>query len=132
MIPLALLASATGARTLAGLAAVSGRRSTRLVAAGELIYDKVPSVPSRVAPSLLIGRVAAGALVGFVVGARAGQSRAGSAAAGGLIAFASAHITYRMRRALSRRMPAIAAALAEDAMVIGASAAGAALLRSDR
>jgi uncharacterized membrane protein len=101
----------------------------RLAAAGELIYDKVPSVPKRVAPSSLIGRVAAGAVLGALVAARTGQNRAGPAIAGGLIAFASAHLTYRMRRALCERMPAMAAAFVEDGIVLGAAATGAALLR---
>jgi len=130
LLPLALLASATGARTLAGVAAVSRRAPTRLFATGELIYDKLPSVPRRVAPSLLVGRVAAGALVGVVVGGRTGHNRAGSAIVGGLIAFASAHLTYRMRRALSEHMSPMAAALVEDGIVVGAARAGAALLRS--
>lgn len=132
LIPLALLASASGARTFSGVAALSRRGPTRFFAGGEFIYDKVPSVASRVAPRLLIGRVAAGALVGAVVGGRTGRSRAGSALLGGLIAFASAHLTYRMRRALSERMPAMAAALVEDGIVTGAAVTGARLLRSGR
>lgn len=131
LIPLALLASASGARTWAGVAALSRRGPTRLLAAGEMVYDKVPTVPSRVAPSSLIGRVAAGALVGAVVGHRTGRSRTGSAIVGGLIAFASAHLSYRMRRALAERMPATAAALVEDGIVVGAAMTGARLLRSD-
>jgi uncharacterized membrane protein len=131
LLPLALLASASGARTWAGVTALSGRGPTRLFAAGELIYDKVPGVPSRVAPKLLVGRVAAGALIGAAVANRTGRSRASSAVLGGLIAFASAHFTSRMRRALSERMPATLAALVEDGIVVGTAAAGAALLRSD-
>jgi uncharacterized membrane protein len=130
LIPLALLASATGARTWSGIAAVSGRTPTRLAATGELIYDKMPSVESRVAPRSLVVRVAAGAVVGAVVAGRTGQSRVGSAIVGGLIAFASAYLTYRMRRALSERMPATAAAFVEDGVVLGTAATGAALLRS--
>ena len=131
LLPLVLLASASGARTFTGVAALAGRRAPRLFAAGELIYDKVPSVPRRVAPGLIVGRVAAGALVGTVVANRTGRSRTGSAILGGLIAFAGAHLTYRMRRALSERMPAFAAALVEDALVVGAATAGVALLRSE-
>ena len=129
LTPLALLAAASGARTWAGVAALSRHTPTRLFAAGELVYDKVPTVPSRVAAPLLLGRIAAGALVGATVGSRVGRSRAGSAILGGLVAFASAHATYRMRRALGRRLPAMAAALVEDAIVVGAAWAGAALLR---
>jgi uncharacterized membrane protein len=129
LVPLALLAAASGARTWAGVAAISRRTPTKLFAAGEFIYDKVPTVPSRVAPPLLVGRIAAGALVGATVGRRTGRNRAGSAILGGLVAFASAHATYRMRRALGRRLPAMAAALVEDAIVVGAAVAGAELLR---
>lgn len=128
-MPLALLAAASGARTSAGIAAISRRTPARLFAAGEFIYDKVPTVPSRVAPRLLVGRIAAGAVVGATVGRRAGRNRVGSAILGGLVAFASAHATYRMRRALGRRLPPIAAALVEDAIVVGAAWAGTELLR---
>ena len=131
-MPLALLAAASGARTWAGVAAISRRTPTKLFAAGEFVYDKVPTVPSRVAPPLLAGRIAAGALVGATVGSRTGGNRVGSAILGGLVAFVSAHATYRMRRALGRRLPPLAAALVEDAIVVGAAAAGAALLRAER
>jgi uncharacterized membrane protein len=129
LMPLALLAAASGARTWAGVAAMSRRTPARLFAAGELIYDKVPTVPSRVAPPLLLGRVAAGMLVGAGVANRTGRNRAGSAILGGLVAFASAHATYRMRRALGKRLPPMVAALVEDAVVVGAAVAGAKLLR---
>ena len=128
-MPLALLAAASGARTWAGVAAISRHTPTRLFAAGEFIYDKVPTVPSRVAPPLLAGRIAAGALVGATIGSRTGRNRIGSAILGALVAFASAHATYRMRRALGRRLPLLAAAFVEDAIVVGAAVAGAELLR---
>ena len=128
MLPLVLLAAASGARTWAGVAAISRRTPPRLFAAGELIYDKVPTVPSRVAPSLLAARIAAGTVVGASVSGRAGRNRIASAVFGGLIAYASAHATYRIRRALGRRLRPIAAALVEDAVVIGAAAVGAAIL----
>src|SRR6476659_7029161 len=129
LMPLALLAAASGARTWAGVAAISRRTPTKLCAAGEFIYDKVPTVPSRVAPPLLAGRIAAGALVGATVGRRTGRNRAGSAILGGRRAIEKTHNTYRMRRALGRRLPAMAAALVEDAIVAGAAVAGAELLR---
>lgn len=129
LIPLALLAGVSGARTMAGVAAVAPRLPTRLLAAGELIADKLPIAPNRIDPGLLLGRVVAGAVVGAVVAERTGRNRGGLAVAGGLIAFASAHATFRLRRALSARLPAVAAALVEDAVVLGAAAAGAALLR---
>jgi uncharacterized membrane protein len=117
---------------MAGVAAISPRTPPRLLAAVELIVDKVPSVPNRVDPALILGRIAAGALVGVVVGGRTGRNRGELALIGGLIAFASTHATYRMRRALSDRLPSMAAALIEDAIVVGAAAVGAALLRAER
>jgi len=127
LIPLALLSAASGARTFAGVAAISPGPA-RVLAAGELIYDKVPTVPKRTEPALLLGRVVAGAVVGMVVGRRTGSDRGTSAAIGGLIALASTYATYRMRRALSMRLSAVAAALVEDAIVVGTAAVGAALL----
>jgi len=132
LIPLALLSAASGARTFAGVAAISGRSPARLAAAGELIYDKVPTVPSRLDGSSLAGRIAAGALVGAVVAGRTGRSRRELAVLGGLIAFASAAATYKLRHALTERLPAVAAALIEDALVVSAAAGGAALLRQSR
>lgn len=130
LVPLVLLAAASGARTSSGIAAAVGTTPTRLWALGELAFDKLPNVPDRIDSRLIAGRVAAGAIVGAMVGNRTGHSRAGSAVLGGLIAFASAHASYRMRRALGERLPAFAAALAEDAIVLSTAAAGAAMLRS--
>lgn len=132
LIPLTLLAAASGARTMSGVAAIAPGSAARLVALGELIADKMPNIPDRVAPAPLLGRVAAGAVVGVIAGARTGRNRGESAIIGGLIAFVSAHATYRMRRALSGRLPAVAAALVEDAIVVGAAVTGGAMLRSGR
>ena len=128
MLPLALLAAASGARTMAGVAAIVPRGPVRLLAAAELVADKLPGVPNRIDPALVLGRVAAGALVGAAVGGQTGRNRGELAIVGALIAFASTHATYRMRRALSERLPPVAAAFVEDAIVVGAAAVGAALI----
>jgi uncharacterized membrane protein len=117
---------------MAGIAAVSPRVPSKLLAGAELVADKLPSAPNRVAPALLLGRIAAGAFVGAAVGRRTGMGRGEAALIGGLIAFASTHVTYRMRRSLARRLSPQVAALVEDAVVLGTAAAGAALLRSER
>ena len=129
LIPLTLLSAASGARTFSGVAALSGRSPAKLAAAGELVFDKVPTVPSRIDAPSLVGRIAAGALVGAVVAGRTGGSRRELAVVGGLIACASAYATYELRHALSEHLPAVAAALVEDALVLSAAAGGAALLR---
>ena len=132
LIPLALLAAASGARSMAGVAAISAHAPVKLLAAGELIADKAPGIPNRVDPGPLAGRVVAGALLGMAIGGRGGRNRGEMAVIGGLIAFLSAHATFRMRRALSAHLPAVSAALVEDAIVVGAAVTGAALLRSER
>jgi uncharacterized membrane protein len=131
LVPLALLSAASGARTMTGVAAVSRRGPVALLAAAELVADKLPSAPDRIDRGPILARVAAGALIGAMVAGRAGGHRGMAAAIGGLIACASTHATFRLRRALSERMPAVAAALVEDAIVVGAAAAGAALLRRE-
>jgi len=131
LIPLTLLAAASGARSMAGLAAISTHGPVRLLAAGELFADKTPGLPDRIDPAPVLGRVVAGALLGIAVGGRTGANRSELAVIGGLIAFLSAHATFRLRRALSAHLPAASAAVVEDAIVVGAAVTGAALLRSD-
>ena len=131
LLPLTLLAAATGSRTWTGVAALEPRSVVPVLAAGELIIDKIPNVPNRIDGPSLLGRIAAGAVIGAVVAGRTGANRGESAIVGGLIAFASAHATYRLRRMLGERLPRLAAGLVEDAVAVGAAAAGAALLRED-
>jgi uncharacterized membrane protein len=134
LIPLALLAAASGARSMTGVAALSTHAPLKLLAAGELIADKAPGIPNRVDPAPLFARVVAGALLGIAVSRRraARGNQIDLAVIGGLVAFLSAHATFRMRRALSAHLPAVSAALVEDAIVVGTAVTGAALLRSER
>ena len=132
LIPLALLAAASGARSMTGVAAISTHAPVKLLAACELMAAKAPGIPDRVDPAPLVGRVVAGALLGVAIGSRSGRNRGEMAVIGGLIAFLSAHATFRMRRALSAHLPAVSAALVEDAIVVGAAVTGAALLHSER
>jgi uncharacterized membrane protein len=147
---LALLASASGARAITGIAAVTWARSrsetgprilsrfdrqlakaATAMAAFELMADKAPHIPDRVDAGPLLGRVLAGAAVGASVARLKGADRQSSAVAGALIAFASAHVSFRLRRELASHMPAFAAGLVEDALIIGIAAAGAALLEHE-
>jgi len=132
LLPLALLSAASGARTMAGVAAIVPRNTTRALAVAEVVGDKVPGAPDRTDAALLLGRVAAGALVGVLVGRRTGVNPRAAALIGAITAFASTHATFRLRRALTARMPAVSAALVEDAMVAGVAMAGARLLRRGR
>ena len=129
IVPLGLLAAASGARSMTGLAALQPRGLVRIAAGGELIADKIPNIPNRNEGMALIGRVAVGALIGAIVAKRTERNPLALAMAGGVFAFVSAHATYRMRQALSEHMPDVAAALVEDAIVTGVAALGAGLLR---
>jgi len=126
----ALLGAASGGRSLAGPAAValSGKPAVRTLAlaaaAGELVADKLPNVPSRLAPLPLAGRLA---LAGVAAGVLARRERraavvpvlvAAAAAYGGSVAGA------RWRAYAARRhWAALPAALAEDALTYTAAAA---------
>lgn len=154
LAPLALLAAASGARALSGIAGVAcvraaeanrerplapGPRIVRrfddgvakvatVLAVFEMMADKAPRIPDRVNAGPLFGRVLAGATVGAAVAQMRSRDRQPYAIAGALMAFASAQLSFRMRRALAETMPAFAAGLVEDAVVVSVVAAGAALL----
>jgi uncharacterized membrane protein len=132
------MAGATGARAMTGLAAVSRLRSreasraTTALAALELVGDKLPNVGNRTDIGPLLGRVAAGALIGAAVARTARSDGARAAIVGGLVAFAAAHISFRLRRRLSRATSPAFAALVEDATVLALARRGARLAPSRR
>jgi uncharacterized membrane protein len=152
LVPTILLAAATGARSMTGVAATArsvgalAPREVRTqparflaspqVAAGltalaamELAADKVPSIPNRTDPGPLLGRVVAGGLIGAAVAAVAGRDRAVGALVGGGAAFAGAHLSFELRRELAALLPPTLAALVEDAAVGALAAAGATAMR---
>jgi uncharacterized membrane protein len=153
-LPLALLAAASGARSMTGVAAVARVRSsaeqghadegigprvvsrvdrriadvTGALAAFELMADKAPNIPDRVNAGPLFGRVAAGAVVGASIAQMRGEDRRAPAIAGAVIAFLAAHASFRLRRVLSDEILSFAAGLVEDAIVIGVASLGASML----
>jgi len=129
LLPLALLAAASGARTFSGVAALEPRTVVPVLALGELVVDKLPNTPNRNEGLSLLGRVVAGAVIGAVVARRKKADPVALAVFGGLTSFVSAHATYRYRRALSVYLPAFGAAIVEDATVLAAATAGARLLQ---
>jgi uncharacterized membrane protein len=148
--PIAMIAGATGARSMTGLAAVAHARAanpdalgntapgryldrnianfTSVLAAGELVGDKLPFVGDRIAPGPLLGRVAAGAAIGAAVAGMTGNDRRNAAIGGAVAAFVGAHLSFQFRKALSRHMPAVLAAVIEDAAVLTLAAAGTRML----
>src|SRR4051812_21160923 len=154
LAPIAMIAGATGARSMTGIAAVAHARAdnpdsvgntrvgkrldrdiariTAVLAVGELVGDKLPKIGDRIAPGPLLGRVAAGAVVGAAVANMTGRERRNAAIGGAVAAFVGAHLSFQFRKALSRHMPAVLAALVEDVAVLGLAAAGTTMLAPRR
>ena len=126
----AVLGTVTGARTFVGLAglAVRGRlgKAAKFVvpvlAAGEMVADKLPQAPSRTEVPGLSGRVVAGAISGRVAGGWRG-ARIGAA-----FALAGCYPTERVRYEIGQRtgVPDPAIAVVEDASVAGIALAASA------
>ena len=99
----------------------------KVMAAGEIVADKLPMTPDRIAPPVLLGRLLSGALVG----AAWYKSRHGSAVGGGLlggvVAVAATFVSYALRTGISKKsgVPVALVGVGEDALVL---AGGAALL----
>lgn len=91
-----------------------------VLAAGEMIGDKLPSVPSRTSPPPLLGRVASGALVGATLFAAGERRPVAGAALGAVSAFGAAYAGEYLRAyAVSKTdVPDLAAALVEDGVVL--------------
>lgn len=103
----------------------------KVLAAGEMVGDKLPNAPDRTAPPVLLGRLLSGALVG----AAWYRSRHGSALSGGLLggvaAVAATFVSYALRTGISKQsgVPVALVGVGEDAAVL---AGGAALLRAQK
>ncbi len=96
-----------------------------VVAAGELVGDKLPMTPSRLSPAPFVARLVSGGWCGGELAARADGVRAIGIALGAAGAAAGAWLGYSIRADLSKRgLPPLGLALFEDAVAIaGARAA---------
>jgi uncharacterized membrane protein len=95
----------------------SAPRILNVVSAAEHVADKLPFIPARTDPAPLAGRIAAGALCGYVIALRARENAVVGALVGGLAAAAATFAGYHLRRALTHDagLPDVVVALAEDA-----------------
>lgn len=87
------------------LAFMQSSRTARvftLLAAGEIVGDKLPGTPDRISPMPLIGRGLAGALVGATLFARQRQPRRTGVAVGALSAVAGTYATFYLRKRLGQ------------------------------
>lgn len=145
VLPIAALSAAAGARTMSGPAMLAGalrdegsgsralfperhmgrRVATGLgaMAVGELIADKLPTTSDRVSPLPLLGRTLAGAAIGAFIARSQREPMLPAAVLGASVAFLSARLTFRARRAVRERTgwPDGVVALLEDLAVYGAA-----------
>jgi uncharacterized membrane protein len=93
-----------------------------LLAAGELVADKLPNTPARTQPPGLIARILTGALSGAALGASIGLSALPGALLGASGGVLGAFAGYQWRTGLVRalKLPDYVIALAEDAIAIAA------------
>lgn len=136
------LGAVTGLRSMTGVAALSrdladrwwlGRRATRLeawladdtvaaattvLAAGEILVDKLPGIPDRIQPGPLLGRGVIGAAVGAI--AAGPDDRLAGGIIGAASAIVGAYLGWFLRREAGRTtlIPDPAIALAEDALAV--------------
>lgn len=103
-----------------------------VLAVGELIGDKLPQTPSRMALLPLVARMLFGGLVGAIVATGLHASLNAGVILGSVFALAGAFFGYHIRRLLvtKGKLPDFAVALAEDAVVIGVSIAALRLLHA--
>ncbi len=92
-------------------------------AIGELVGDKLPKTPNRIAPFGLLGRVATGAFAGAALGTTGRRDlRLEGAILGGVGAIVGSFVGWAARKTLSGAgLPDPVGALAEDAAVIAGS-----------
>ncbi len=134
------LGAVTGMRSMTGLAMLSRtyaeqrvpRRAGRLrewlardltantltaLALGELVVDKLPGVPDRIAPGPLLGRAVMGGVIGALV---ADDHPAAGIAAGAAGAVAAAFVGWALRREAGRVtfLPDLLVAVVEDALAL--------------
>ena len=134
------LGAATGMRSQLGLAALvaqsdpslppmlrkPGIRGLLLASAvGELVIDKLPGTPSRLAPQGIVPRLALGALAASLSARTRNASWLPAAALGASSAAVAAKLGHDVRARLARHAPDPAVALLEDALALGSAAVGA-------
>ena len=135
----AVLGAATGMRSTVALAALIMRSSdglpavlrhpaARRIAAtadgAELLVDKLPGTPSRLAPPGLTGRLISASLAAAVLARSEHRSPIPSMLTASVAALAAAKICHDARATLARRLPDPVVAVAEDALAIGLAAVG--------
>jgi uncharacterized membrane protein len=106
------------------LESTSTARALAVCAAGELIADKLPFMPARIAPPALLARAALGAACGAALYSKDRRPAIHGALLGLGGAVAASFAGYYLRRAATQRgVPDVAAALVEDGVALGTAVA---------
>lgn len=101
---------------------MNGRAAARLLpllAAGEILFDKLPFTPDRTDALPLAGRALMGGIVGAVVAGEDRSSVWAGALIGAVAAIAVAHVAYQARKHADKHIPKGLSAIVEDSVVLG-------------
>jgi len=90
-----------------------------LLAIGELIADKLPTIPKRTAPVPLMGRVVTGGLCGACLCAAVGKSLVAGALLGAMGGAVGAFAGYEIRKRLALHVKDVVVAVCEDVIAVG-------------
>ncbi len=103
--------------------ATDGAAVTLLVlAAAEVVADKLPSMPDRIQPASLAARFVSGAVCGLAIAkGHTRRQQIMGALIGGTAAVAAGYAGFQYRKRV--KMPALAKALIEDTVAVGAAKA---------
>ncbi|MCC2547395.1 DUF4126 family protein [Hymenobacter sp. BT175] len=98
-----------------------GGRGLKLLAAAEMVGDKLPQMPDRTEPISIAGRALSGAVVGAVLYKLGYRKLVSGALLGGAAAVAGTFGAYYLRRAVNEKtsLQEPTAGFLEDAVVVG-------------
>lgn len=110
-------------RPLSAIGSLPAVAILTLLAAAELVADKLPQTPSRTAPPGLIARIVTGGLTGACIASGGGQGVFLGALLGAAGGIAGCFAGYRLRTSLVNglHLQDIYVALVEDVIAIGGS-----------
>jgi len=90
-----------------------------VMAAGELLADKIPSIPDRIAPPGLLGRALSGAMAGAILNKAMGGKTSAAPWVSAGVAVAATFASFYTRKALARKISDRKVAVMEDILVYG-------------
>ncbi len=94
-----------GPSPLRWLGTAKAAKITKFLVAGEIVGDKLPFTPSRIAPGPLFGRVVSGGLCGAALCSAGGKRADLGAVLGVAAAIAGTYGFYHLRRTLGQKLP---------------------------